>query len=157
MVVSQILRKGLQANLATTDIDDCVLRFTTDTLRMYIEDGETRREITNVIYKMTEEEITEADTWLPKFYIARDTMKVFVSDGFTLADVTNEFIPSAIPNTETQVYYPVLKSADGVTNNKGYTTSFGFNPSTKELNIGDLRITQTVDEDGNKTLDFYIE
>lgn len=155
LILDKILKKGLQSQLDSKEIDDCALSFTTDTKRLYIEDGTSRVQITDVIFGMTKNEILNNVNLLPKFYVASDTLDIYVSDGTTL-ELVNEFIPVSIAGTETQNYYPIMRSADGTTNVKGYTTDVSYNPSTKQFAVGDFRVTQSLS--GNDTVvDIYID
>jgi hypothetical protein len=152
--LEKFLKKGLQSNLSSKSIDDCCLVFTTDTKRLYIEDGTSRNEITDIIYGMTESQIINNASLLPKFYIASDTLAVYVSDGTSVEKVN--YKPVAINDNISKVYNPVMRSTDG-TVSQGYTSQLSFNPSNKETIIGDMRIAQSTDSNtGDKTVNFYI-
>ena len=104
---------------------------------------------------MTEAQILNNNSLLPKFYVASDTLNVFVSDSYTLAKVGH--VPSPIGALETQNYYPVMRSADGTTNLYGYTTDVAYNPSTEQFKVGAVRTTQSTDASGDITVDIYID
>lgn len=152
--ISKIFKKGLQSQLNQSVISNCALSFTTDTRRLYVEDGSNRLQITDVIFGMTQSEIVNNANPLPKFYVASDTLNVYVSDGSTIDKVG--YVPTQIGSLETQNYYPLMTSSDGTTNLYGYTQDMIYNPSTKELKVGAIRTTQTTDSNtGDITIDLY--
>jgi hypothetical protein len=75
------LTRGIQSALDKTSIEDGKLRFTTDTGRLFLDNGSDRIEITDFIKGKTEEEILDIIAPLPKFYYANDTHAIFVHDG----------------------------------------------------------------------------
>ena len=144
--IEKILLKGLDDDIPVS-IADCALRFTTDTKRLFIEDGTSRIEITDIITSMTESQIINASSLMAKIYVASDTLEMYVSDGTDLEKV-NKFVPVAI--SDNQNYYPVMRSADG-TQVKGYNTNFAYNPSSKTFTVGGMTVTQTSVTVGNTT------
>ena len=80
VVYENILTKGYYSALKNTPIEDDKIRATRDTNQLFIDfDGE-RREITDFIKGMTEEEIRSVLAPLPKFYFASDTKRFLIFD-----------------------------------------------------------------------------
>jgi len=80
-----ILTKGLESELVA--YEEGLLRFTTDTKRIFLDTGSSSRiEFTDFVKGMTESQILAlnipADI-LPKFYLASDTWKLYVYDTTT--------------------------------------------------------------------------
>ena len=75
------LTRGIQSALDKTSIEDGKLRFTTDTGRLFLDNGLDRVEITDFVKGKTEEEIRDIIAPLPKFYFASDTKAILIYDG----------------------------------------------------------------------------
>ena len=69
----KILTKGYQSALDLLDIEHGKLRLTTDTMRLFLDDNGERKEVTDFVKGLTEEEIRSILAPLPKFYYASDT------------------------------------------------------------------------------------
>ena len=76
----KILTKGLQSSLNNTSVENGKLRFVTDAGRLYLDDSNSRKEISNVVTGMTEAQILGQLIYLPKLYMASDTLHLFASD-----------------------------------------------------------------------------
>lgn len=147
----QVLTKGLQENLSETEIIEGMLRFTTDTGRLYLDlENDNRVPITNVVLGYTESEILALQNPLDKVYVASDSLKIFTSDGTNIRDIS-EIIP--VVTTSNEDMYLWLSG----TNDKApkYNTALKFNPYTKQIQLGGVQITKTI-LNGESTLDFSI-
>lgn len=148
---TQILTKGLQSALGTQEIEDGVLRFTTDTGRLYLDNGTSERiPISNVVTGMTEQQIINLQNPLDKLYVSSDTLKVFASDGTNMRDIS-EIIPVLTSANETMY----LWMGDNSGNGPKYASALNYNPSTKDIQIGNMRVSKTEDS-GTNVLDFYV-
>ena len=148
---TQILTKGLQSALGTQEIEDGVLRFTTDTGRLYLDNGTSERiPISNVVTGMTEQQIINLQNPLDKLYVSSDTLKVFASDGTNMRDIS-EIIPVHTSANETMY----LWMGDSSGNGPKYASALNYNPSTKDIQIGNMRVSKTEDS-GTNVLDFYV-
>ena len=110
---TKVLTKGVQSALARTPIENGKLRFATDTGRLFIDNNNTRVEITDFCKDYTEEGILNIVSPLPKVYIASDTFKMMVYDA-----------------TKKKWIYASGKSADTATN--ASTAQYGINAGTAE-------------------------
>lgn len=77
---SQILTRGNKSSLASAPIVDGKVRFATDTEQLYIDFGNSRIEITDVIRSYTDAEIKQLASPLEKFYFASDTKLLYYYD-----------------------------------------------------------------------------
>ena len=77
----QILTRGISSQLPA--VSDGKLRFTTDTRCLYLDNGNTRIQISDVITGNTEAQILDIIAALPKLYLASDTFNLWYKSGAT--------------------------------------------------------------------------
>ena len=152
--IEKILTKGLQEDLPVV-FTEGVLRFTTDTKRLFLDTSSARLLISDVIADYTEAQLKVLASHIAgKVYVANDTFRVYVSDGTDLLDASRIIPVSASDN---QDYYIWMNG--GSTGAPKYNSGFSYNPSTKNLKAGNLSITQTeeqVDSSTVKVINFYV-
>jgi hypothetical protein len=73
-----LLTRGYESNLAKTEISDGKIRVAVDTRQLFLDNGNERLEITDVIKGFTEEEILSNILPLQKIYLSSDTHKLYV-------------------------------------------------------------------------------
>ncbi|MBR6289361.1 MAG: hypothetical protein IKR19_08500 [Acholeplasmatales bacterium] len=145
--IEKILTRGLQANLPVS-LTDGILRFTTDTKRLYLDTSTARLLISDVISDYTEAQLNALSSHIAgKVYVAKDTFRVYVSDGTSLLDASR-IIPVAV--SDNNEYY-VWTNNGGVGGPK-YNTGFSYNPYTKTLKAGGLSISQTEEQVDGSTV-----
>ena len=74
----KVLSKGKQDNLP--EIKNGMLRFTTDTGRIYLDENGERIEFTDFVKNKTKEQILAIENPLPKVYLASDTHEILIYD-----------------------------------------------------------------------------
>lgn len=152
--IEKILTKGLQASLPVS-FTEGVLRFTTDTKRLFLDTSSARLLISDVIADYTEQQLKNLSSHIAgKVYIATDTFRVYVSNGTNLLDASRIIPVSASDNSD---YYVWMNN--GSTGEPKYNSAFSYNPYTKNLKAGDLSITQTeeqVESSTVKVINFYV-
>lgn len=94
----KILSKGVQANLP--EIEDGKLRFTTDTGRLFLDNGGNRIEITDLVKGKTKEEILNIENPLPKLYLSSDTHELLFNVGSEWSGIN----ASSVANASTAGY-----------------------------------------------------
>lgn len=149
--LTQVLTKGLQSDLDNTAVENGLLRFTTDTGRLYLDVNDERLPISNVVIGLTEAQIKALSNPPEKLYAASDTFRVFVSNGTSVYDVSR-IIPVVTSANETN--YVWMGQANSTA--PKYSTNFSYNPSTKEVTAGNLKVNKTEENDGTKVLNFYL-
>ena len=104
---SPILTKGLESELTT--YTEGLLRFTTDTHRLFLDTGSSSRiEFTDFVKDYTKAQILALTTGiLPKIYIASDTHELFA---YNTTSSTWEQI-GYVPKTNTDAFYGVCSTA----------------------------------------------
>ena len=164
--VSSILTKGLQSELATTDIEDGKIRFTIDTGRLYLDlkpEGSAgeRVLISEFIDIYTESQIkNDVIAPLPKIYVASDTHRAFVYYTATLSWVDLAAVKpsaSAVENVNKPVWFSNTTDEQPV-----YSSNLHYNTSTNTLTttnlkattayIGNMRIQNTENLDHSHTV-----
>lgn len=144
--IEKILTRGLQANLPVT-LTDGVLRFTTDTQRLYLDTSTARLVVSDVISGYTDAQIQQLSSHIAgKVYVASDTFRVYVSDGTSLLDASR-IIPVSVSDNNN--YYVWMNN--GNVGGPKYA-DFSYNPSTKALRAGNLSITQTEEQVNDNTV-----
>lgn len=163
-----ILTKGLQSSLATQEIEDGKLRFTTDTGRLYLDIKEEESPGSRVLISETVDLYTEYEIFnllapLPKVYVAKDTHRAYVNDGLYWYDL------AAVQPTATVVenQNKVIWFSETTDNQPVYDANLHYNPSTQLLTapnikatvgyIGNMRIQNTLNADNishTVTIDF---
>lgn len=155
----KILTKGLKSSLNTTPIEDGKLRFTTDTGELFLDQvsGETkiRSKISDIISDYTEEEIAEIIAPLPKVYLSRDTHRMYVFVSGQWIDVGAINLSASASEDSSQVIW--FSKTDGEF--PTYDNDFSYNSSKKELSvknikIGNMKISESVDNEGIHTVNF---
>lgn len=76
---NSILSKGLESELPVAN-EDGKLRFTTDTGRIFLDNGNTRIEFTDFVKGNSEQQILQIQNPLPKLYLSNDTGKLLYYD-----------------------------------------------------------------------------
>lgn len=161
----QVLTKGLESSLDTTEIEDGKLRFTTDTRNLYldlVESGVKKRiKISDIDNTLTEEEIFSILAPLPKIYISKDTHRAYVSAGLEWIDLAAvQLSLSEIKDLDVPLWFSEKDSTQPV-----YSEDLTYNTSKKELKavnmkasksitVDGLVITDTVDENNFHTVEF---
>ena len=159
MSYNQILTKGLKSALSSLSTSDGKLRLTTDTSELFYDDGTNRIKISDIIRDLTEEEIKNILSPLPKIYLSSDTHKLFIfDDNGDCVDITgnsggNSYSINELENktttfntdgsiTETTPRYTVntIINADGT-----ITENYQFTDGTSKV------VTTTFNEDGSIT------
>ena len=104
---SPILTKGLESELTTYTAG--LLRFTTDTNRIFLDTGSNSRvEFTDFVKGLTKSQILALTTGiLPKIYLASDTYELFVYDTTS----TEWNLIGAAAKTNTDSFYGVCDTA----------------------------------------------
>lgn len=145
----KILTKGLQSSLNNTSVENGKLRFVTDAGRLYLDDSNSRKEISNVVTGMTEAQILGQLVYLPKLYMASDTLHLFASDGVEIRDVTEIDPVETIENANLNLWI------DASSNNPKYSSDLTFNPHTKEFKAGNFKVNKTTSGNYDE-INFYI-
>lgn len=134
-----ILTKGLQSDLNSTDIVDGMLRFTTDTGRLYLDIGTTSRIlISETVDLYTEDEIKELLAPLPKVYVSSDTHRSFVYSYTTLSWVD---LAACLLTVNSDNANKVLWFSDTSDEQPEYDASLTYNPSTDTLTAPNIKAT----------------
>lgn len=164
-----ILTRGLSSTLASTNIENGKLRFTTDTGELYLDIKETeeaagdRIKISDIESGYTETGIFAIVSPLSnKIYISSDTHRAYVYNGTNWIDLANVKLSLAsIANLDLPIWF----SATTDTQPK-YSSNITYNTSTEELKttnvvasstikVGGMIITDTLNDDGaTHTVDF---
>ena len=140
----QILTKGLESSLNTTEIEDGKLRFTTDTRNLYldlVESGVKKRiKISDIDDTLTEEEIFSILAPLPKIYISKDTHRAYVSAGLEWIDLAAvQLSLSEIKDLDVPLWF-----SEATSDKPYYSTELTYNTSTKELKVPNVKASKTV-------------
>lgn len=178
---NNILTKGLQSSLESTQVEDGKLRYTTDTGNLYLDNGSVRVKISDIIMGMTEEEIADIIAPLPKLYLAADTCRLYTHDPVKgWIDVSGVRLNrTEAPDTNQSIWF-----SENDEEQPSYDETFTYNSSEKKLsvtninteevaakavntetvntesvtittnNIDGMQITTSVDESGNKISEF---
>ncbi len=138
---TSILTKGLQSSLNTTPIVDGMLRFTTDTGRLYLDVDSERVLISETVDLYTESQIKQILAPLPKVYVSSDTHRSFVYSYSTLewvdlADVKLAASPSE--NTEKVLWFSETSDTQ-----PEYDANLTYNTSTDTLTVPNIKTTVT--------------
>lgn len=83
------LTRGLESSLSRLSVVDGKLRFTTDTGRLFLDNGTERVEITDFVKGLSESQIKSIVTPLPKFYYANDTNSILYHNGSSWQKINN--------------------------------------------------------------------
>ena len=138
---TNILTKGLQSSLNTTPIVDGMLRFTTDTGRLYLDVDSDRVLISETVDLYTESQIKQILAPLPKVYVSSDTHRSFVYSYSTLewvdlADVKLTASPSE--NAEKVLWFSETSDSQ-----PEYDANLTYNTSTDTLTVPNIKTTVT--------------
>lgn len=139
---TKILTKGLQSSLNTLPVQDGMLRFTTDTGRLYMDVGNERVLISEYVTIYTEAQIKALLVPLPKIYVSSDTHRSFVFDFTELAWIDLATINLAVSATE-DVDKPLWFS-ETTENTPEYNTNLKFNTQTSLLTAPNIKATGTM-------------
>lgn len=152
---NSILTKGLQSSLNVTEVVDGLLRFATDTGRMYLDVGNTRVPISEVVELYTEDQIKDLLAPLPKIYVSSDTHRAFVYSYSTLTWV--DLAAVQITAVTDQNVNKVLWFSDTTDEQPNYDANLTYNPHTELLSapniqattayIGNMRIQNSLNQD----------
>lgn len=153
---TSILTKGLQSDLATTEIVDGLLRFATDTGRLYLDLENTRVPISEIVEIYTEQQIKDTLAPLPKIYVSSDTHRSFVYsytalEWVDLAEI--KLTVSTTTNTDRVLWFSETTASQPT-----YAANLTYNPNTnlftapniKATNIayiGNMRIQNSLNQD----------
>lgn len=77
---TNILTKGLKANLPTPTSSSKQIRLTTDSQELFIDNGATRIQITDFVKGLTHTQITGLQSPLDKIYLASDNLNLYYYD-----------------------------------------------------------------------------
>ena len=161
---NRIFTKGLQSALNNTPIEDGKLRFTTDTGRLYLDivegENKSRVRISAIEDSYTEEQILSMIVALPKIYVASDTGRAYISIDGGWVDIG----PVKLEEDTSTNKELVLWFSDSDSEQPAYNNKLTYNPITDTfkctnievttIKVGQLNITDTVNEDGSHTVDF---
>jgi hypothetical protein len=112
---NRILSKGIEADLP--GIKNGMLRFTTDTGRLFLDNGSTRIEITDFVKGKTKEQVLNTLAPLPKIYLTSDTHEFYIYDnGWHGIEATNAVNASSATYASTASYSTNSSSASYATN-----------------------------------------
>ena len=78
MAYEQHLSRGLQSTIDDTPIQDGMLRFSVDEARLFLDLGNERIEFTDFVKGLTQEEIENLSSPLPKMYLSSDTHQLMM-------------------------------------------------------------------------------
>lgn len=136
-----ILTKGLQSDLNTTPIVDGLLRFTTDTGRLYLDTDSGRVLISETVDLYTEAQIKQLLAPLPKVYVSSDTHRSFVYSYSTLTwvDLADIKLTVAVSEDAEKVLW---FSSTSDTQPK-YDANMTYNTSTSTLTVPNIKTTIT--------------
>ena len=138
---TNILTKGLQSSLNTTPIVDGMLRFTTDTGRLYLDVDSDRVLISETVDLYTESQIKQILAPLPKVYVSSDTHRSFVYSYSTLEWVDLADIKlTASPSEDTE---KVLWFSETSDSQPEYDANLTYNTSTDTLTVPNIKTTIT--------------
>jgi hypothetical protein len=138
---TSILTKGLQSDLNTTEIVDGMLRFTTDTGRLYLDVDSTRVLISETVDLYTEAQIKSLLAPLPKVYVSSDTHRSFVYSYSTLSWVDLADVKLAVSPSEN--VEKVLWFSETTDTQPEYDASMTYNTSTDTLTVPNIKTTIT--------------
>lgn len=93
---SSILSKGLESNLPA--VENGKIRYTTDSKKLFVEDGTSRVEITDVVKGYNTSAILQISTPLDKVYLASDTLHLYYYANNTWNDLNSVSIENISPN-----------------------------------------------------------
>ncbi len=156
-----ILTKGAATSLGSTPIVDGKLRYTTDTAELYMDHGNERIKISDVVRSYTQAQILAMVTALPKIYIASDTGRPYI-----MVNGSWYFLGSLNLTATTDNYDKVVWISDATDKEPEYNSNFTYNPTTQTLKapnveasgsvrVGDMVITDTEDQTtGYHTVEF---
>lgn len=155
ITASQILTKGLQSDLNSTDIEDGKLRFTTDTGRLYLDIGTTDRVlISEYVSIYTEQQIFDLLAPLPKIYISSDTHRAYVSTGLEWIDLAAvKLSVAASANTDKPLWFSATTDEQPIYDSDLTYNTYSDTLKTPNLEvsntayIGNMRITNTLNQD----------
>ena len=138
---TSILTKGLQSSLNETAIVDGMLRFTTDTGRLYLDVGTDRVLISETVDLYTETQIKQILAPLPKVYVSSDTHRSFVYsysslEWVDLADVKLAVSPAE--DVEKTLWFSETSDTQ-----PEYDASLTYNTSTDTLTVPNIKTTVT--------------
>lgn len=153
---SSILTKGLQSDLNDTEIVDGLLRFTTDTGRLYLDVDDSRILISETVDLYTEYEIMTLLAPLPKIYVSSDTHRSFVYSWSTLQWVDLAAVRLSV--SETEDVDKVLWFSETTDEQPTYSSNLKYNTNSNLLSapnikattsayIGNMRIQNTLNPD----------
>ena len=149
--LTQILTKGLQSSLSTTAIGNGILRFTTDTGKLYFDINNTRTLINDAITDYTDSQIKNLNNpSTVKLYVASDTHRIYVYNGTSMIDVATIVPVDSTATTDTYIW--MGSKQDGV---PSVDPDLTYNPSTKDFRAGGLKVTKTT-EGNTPVLNFYL-
>lgn len=128
---SKVLTKGTESELSTTPVKDGKLRFTTDTGKVFLDVGNSRREISDLVKKYTENQIKAITDPFDKIYISSDTHKLFIytSKGWVVCGESNGIVDKALEADHSS------KSDDSINAATAEYAEFATNASTAEYAI----------------------
>ena len=143
MKYNRILNKGLYSSLSSTDIENGKLRITTDTRQLFLDDNDTRIEITDFNKEYTEEEVLNILAPLSKFYYTKDTHRLmYYNDGIWVYFINNDDV-NFISDVELKDASDDIKSANNFIGETSVSGSSGGAMMedislSKTLSIGDI-------------------
>lgn len=135
---NQILTKGLQSSLATTPIEDGKLRYTTDSGRLFMDNGNARIEITDIEKSYTQAQILSLQTVYQKIYIASDTGRAYFKIGNTWHYLGENALTSSSEDAD-----KVIWISDTSDKEPEYNSSFTYNPNDGVLKVPKLEVSST--------------
>lgn len=161
---TNILTKGLQSSLNSTEIEDGKLRFTIDTGRLFLDvDDGTKKErvrISDVENGLTEEQIFSIIAPMPKIYVSTDTHRAYVGTGLEWIDLASVNLSLAeIADIELPLWFSATDAeqpsyAADLTYNTSKKKLSVTNVSTETVEVGGLKITDTKNENNTHTVEF---
>lgn len=159
---TSILTKGLQSELNTTPITDGLLRFTTDTGRLYLDVNSSRVLISETVDLYTEQEIKSLLAPLPKVYVSSDTHRSYVYSYTSLSWIDLAAVKltvSTSSNTEQPIWFSLTTDEQ-----PKYDANLTYNTSTDTLTaptikattgyVGNMRIQNVQNADNSHTITF---
>lgn len=161
---NNILTKGLQSNLNSTEIEDGKLRFTIDTGRLFLDvDDSTKKErvrISDIEDSLTEAQIFAIIAPMPKIYVSSDTHRAYIGTGLEWIDLAAVNLSLAdIADIELPLWFSATDAEQ-----PSYATDLTYNTSKKKLSVpnvsvetmevGGLKITDTKNENNTHTVEF---
>lgn len=140
---TKILTKGLQSSLNSLPVQDGMLRFTTDTGRLYMDVGNDRILISEYVTIYTEAQIKNLLVPLPKIYVSSDTHRSFVFDFTALEWMDLAAINLSVSTTE-DVDKPLWFTDLSGDHNPEYNANLKFNTQSGLLTAPNIKATDTI-------------